>query len=139
MSDIACFRHLSSKYDLAFMAAIDTANSYSTRLRGATLLRVLVGVNFAIFLVMISPIGTSRELYKSLKDSGLANAIFRSMQVWVVASTLIATVLFGLIIWNLRRAGLPVRTLRLEAILLVAWWLTLLLLCGYAFMLGMGG
>ncbi|PYY12397.1 MAG: hypothetical protein DMG69_01310 [Acidobacteria bacterium] len=116
-----------------------TANSHSIGRRDPTLLRVLIGINFAILLIMISPVGTSREFYKATRNSAFADEVFRSIQVWVVASTLIATILFGRILWKLRRAALAIAAVRFEAILLLAWWLTLLLLGAYGFMLGMGG
>jgi hypothetical protein len=80
---------------------MDTANSYSIGRRDANLLRVLIAINFVILLVLISPVGTSREFYKAIRNSASANAVFRSIQVWVVASTIIATALFGLMLWKI--------------------------------------
>src|SRR4029079_13621772 len=58
---------------------------------------------------------------------------------WVVASTIVATVLFGFMLGKAHRAGLSVRSLRFEGILLLAWWVTILAACAFAFMIGMGG
>jgi hypothetical protein len=104
------------------------ANSDFIAGREATLLRILIAINFVVLLVMISPVGTSHEFYKAHRGSALL-AVLRSIQVWVVASTIIATALFALMLWRTGRAGLPVRSVRLEGILLLAWWLTLLALC----------
>jgi hypothetical protein len=41
------------------------------------------------------------------------------MQVWIAASTIIATVLFGLIFRKNRRAAMP----NFGGILLLAWWI----------------
>jgi predicted membrane protein len=61
------------------------------------------------------------------------------MQVWIVASTILATVLFGLVVWKNRRAASPIRSIRLDGILLLTWWIALLGVCAYGSMLGMGG
>jgi hypothetical protein len=61
------------------------------------------------------------------------------LQVWLLASTLIATALFGLMLWNNRRGELPIRSIRFEGVLLIMWWITLLGACAYAYMEGMGG
>jgi hypothetical protein len=46
------------------------------------------------------------------------------VQFWLVAFTITATVLFGLILWRKPSAG-PVRPLQIEGILLLSWWLVL--------------
>ncbi len=61
------------------------------------------------------------------------------MQVWIVASTIVATALFGLVFWKNRRPALPISLIRFEAILLLLWWLAVLGACAYGFMLGMAG
>jgi hypothetical protein len=62
-----------------------------------------------------------------------------SLQTWLVASTIIATLLFGLIAWKSRRAGIPVKSFKPEGILLLCWWIVVLGACAYGFMMGMGG
>ena len=121
------------------LAEAGAANSDLIARRDAILLKILIAINFVVLLVMISPVGTSHEFYKAHRESALLGAVLRSIQVGVVTSTIIATVSFALMPWKARRAGLPVRSVRFEGILLLAWWLTLLALCAYGFMMGMGG
>src|SRR3954466_16420108 len=106
-----------------------TANSNLIRPRGACLLKILIAINFVILLVLISPVGTSHELYKAYRESALLQGVTTFIQIWVVASTIVATVLFGFMLWKAHRAGLSVRSLRFEGILLLAWWVTILAAC----------
>jgi hypothetical protein len=69
----------------------------------------------------------------------MEDSVGRSIQVWILGSTIIATGLFGLVLWKNRRTELPIRSIRSNAILLLTWWIALLGVCAYAFMLGMGG
>jgi len=122
-----------------FRGEMGTANSHLIARRDGNLLKILLAINFVILLVMISPVGTSREFYKAQRGSALLDAVLRSIQIWVVASTFIATALFALMLWKTHRAALPLRSVRFEGILLLAWWLTLVALCAYFFMMGMAG
>jgi hypothetical protein len=61
------------------------------------------------------------------------------MQVWIVASTIIATALFIRMVWKNHRATVPITSVRFEGILLLTWWFLLVGLCAYGFMLGMAG
>ena len=116
-----------------------TTNSHSIARRGATLVRIPIIINFVILLLLISPVGTSHEFYKANRESDWLQAVLTSIQVWVVTSTIIATLLFAFMLWKTYRAGLLVRSVRFEGILLLAWWLTILAACAFAFMMGMGG
>jgi hypothetical protein len=118
---------------------IGTANSHLIGRWDANLLKILIAINFVMLLVMISPAGTSHEFYKAHRESAPVNAVLASIQVSVVTSTIIATALFALMLWKTHRAALPVRSVQFEGILLLAWWLTLLALCAYAYVMGMGG
>jgi len=69
----------------------------------------------------------------------MEDVVGRSLQVWLVASTIIATELFGLVGWKSRRATLPAGSLKLEGILLLSWWIIVVGACVYGFALGMGG
>jgi hypothetical protein len=83
--------------------------------------------------------GSSHELDLKLRRLGIENIIGRGMQFWFVASTIIATALFGFVLWKNRREALPITSVRFEGIMLLSWWLALLGICAYFFMLGMGG
>jgi hypothetical protein len=87
----------------------------------------------------IQSLGRSGVLSSEVQTIQLEDFVGHSMQVWIVASTIIATALFGLMLWNNRRAVLPIRSIRLDGILLLTWWIALLGVCAYGFMLGMGG
>ena len=54
-------------------------------------------------------------------------------------STIVATALFGLLLWKNRRTTPPIRSLRFEAILPLNWWIMVLGAYAYGFMLGMAG
>ena len=106
----------------------------------AILVRVLLIANFAVMLALIGP-GRSHELDLVLRREGLEDLIGRSIQVWIVGSTVIATTLFLILAWK-RTKMEPSDTLpriRFEGTLLVAWWVALLGVLAYGFMLGMGG
>jgi len=80
--------------------------------------------------------------FLALKAINLEDPVGWSLQVWLVGSTLVATVLLGTMFWRKQRAvavGLPSEPLRLEGILVAAWWLIVIGASAYAFMLGMGG
>jgi hypothetical protein len=106
-----------------------------------SILRAFLYVDFFLFALFVVPIihHWVDQVFLALRTINLEEAGGRSMQVWIVASTIVATALFGRMVWNNRRATLPVRSLRFEGILLLAWWLTLLGACAYGFMLGLGG
>lgn len=101
----------------------------------AILVRVLLIANFAVMLVLIGP-GRSHELDLALRRAGLEGLIGRSIQVWIVGSTVIATTLFLILAWK-RKKILP--RIRFEGMLLIAWWVALLGVLAYGFMLGLGG
>lgn len=105
------------------------------------ILRSILYTNFFLFALFVIPT-THRWVdrwFLALRSINLEDVVGRSLQVWTVASTIIATVLFGMVLWKNRRAALPMRSIRLDGILLLTWWIALLGVCAYAFMLGMGG
>jgi hypothetical protein len=69
----------------------------------------------------------------------IEDLVGRSLQAWLVGSTILATALFGLIAWKTRRATVPARSLKVEGILLLSWWIIVVGACAYGFVLGMGG
>jgi hypothetical protein len=69
----------------------------------------------------------------------MEDAVGRSLQAWLVASTVIVTALFCLIAWKSRRATHSVRSLKLEGILLLSWWIIVFGACAYGFLLGLAG
>jgi len=103
--------------------------------------RAVVYANFFLFALFVIPITHQwvDHVFLALRRINLEKVIGRSMQVWIVASTIIATVLFGLMLRKNRRAAMSITPVRFEGILLLLWWLTLLGTCAYGFMLGLGG
>lgn len=117
-----------------------SADSTRANRRGPLLIRIILIVNFLILLAMVGP-GRSRELDLALRRAGIEDLIGRSMQVWIVGSTIFTTALFARIQWKRKRAplGAPAAKVRVEGSLLLLWWLALIALMAYGFMLGMGG
>ena len=103
--------------------------------------RTVLYANFFLFSLFVIPV-THRWVdheFFALRSVNLEELVGRSMQVWIVGSTIIATVLFGLAFWKNRQAAQPNRSLRFDGILLFTWWVVLLAACAYGFLLGMGG
>jgi len=105
------------------------------------IVRAILYANFFLFVLFVIPLTNHwvNQGFLALRAMNLEDVAGRSMQVWLVASTIIATALFGLVVWKNRRAMLPVRTLKFEGFLLLGWWIIVLGACAYGFMLGMGG
>jgi hypothetical protein len=105
-------------------------------------LRLILLINFLLVAAWLGPLGSER-LYRALRSAGLAGTEVLLEQIWIIASTLVATALFirELIGRSRRRAGgeRASRSLAIDGVLLFAWWATLIGICGYAFMLGMAG
>jgi hypothetical protein len=105
-----------------------------------SIVRAILYANFFLFALFVIP--TTHHWvdrgFLALKSVNLEEVVGRSMQAWIVVSTIAATVLFGLAFWRNRRAQLSVTSIRLDGILLLTWWIALLGVCAYGFMLGMG-
>ena len=93
---------------------------------------------FALFVIPTTHHWVDRAFF-ALRSINMEDVVGRSLQGWLVASTVIATALFGLIAWKNGRATMPVRSFKLEGILLLGWWIVVLGACAYGFMVGMGG
>jgi hypothetical protein len=116
------------------------ADSVWTLRRGPRLVRIILIANFLILLALAGP-GRSRELDLALRRAGIEDLIGRSMQVWIVGSTMFSTSLFAWILSKKKKVppGAPTARIKVEGLLLVLWWLALIGLMAYGFMLGMGG
>jgi hypothetical protein len=116
-------------------------NAASPAMRSRAIVRAILYPNFFLFALFVIP--TTHHWvdlgFLAMRSIHLEDAVGRSMQVWIVASTILATVLFGLVVWKNRRAASPIRSIRFDGILLLTWWIALLGVCAYGFMLGMGG
>jgi hypothetical protein len=55
------------------------------------LVRVPLLINFVLLLALLSPLGSSRKLYKAERAAGIAASITLTLQVWVIGTTLFAT------------------------------------------------
>jgi hypothetical protein len=105
------------------------------------LVRVPLLINFMLLFSLLSPLGTSRKLYKAERAAGIAASITLTLQVWVIGTTLFATAVF---VWARIKRSDPVTGKRWKPAkfdwgLLVFWWILIVLLCLFAFMMGMGG
>ncbi len=107
-------------------------------------IRLIMLLNFLIFGLFVVP-PAHRWIdrgFLALRAIHLEDPVGRSLQVWLVVSTLAATALLGRMLWQKRRAtsvGMHLASMRLEGILVAVWWLVVLGACAYGFMLGMGG
>jgi len=117
----------------------------STLMEDSAVIRAITLVNFVLLAFLIWPVSpaTDKRLLDALRRSGVIDLFFGVLQLWVVGSTLLATVLLirrivkrsrGVEHLHATRTGLMV-----DAGLLLAWWLILLGFCMYGFMLGMAG
>ena len=77
--------------------------------------------------------------FLALRSINMEDVVGRSLQVWLVASTIIATALFGVVGWKNRRATLPAGSIKFEGILLLSWWIIVVGASVYGFALGIGG
>lgn len=89
---------------------------------------------------MLGP-GRSRDVDLALRRAGIENFMGRLVQLWLVGSTVFASVLFAVLKWRRRTAslGTPLPQLHVEGALLAMWWFVLMGILAYGFMLGMGG
>ncbi len=107
--------------------------------KAARVITFLVLANFVLLLLLLGP-GRSHELDLTLRRAGVEELIGRAFQVWILSSTTLATALFAFIVWKKLRIHEPaLPRIRLEGVLLLAWWVTILGFLAYGFMLGMGG
>jgi hypothetical protein len=105
------------------------------------LIRIPIIINFAILILLVSPIGQSRSFYSAVKQSGYAGLLTTGLPLWMIATTLLVTVMFFCKIPSRSPAKATEQQwpMRLDGTLLLAWWVALVFSCMYAFMIGMGG
>jgi|SRR5579872_6436340 len=108
--------------------------------KGVVPFRILITINFVLFLLLISPLGRSRELYRLIRGSGFGALATTGLPLWFALTTLIATALY---FWRkVRKQDVAEQRLSkrtIDGVLLLAWWIVLVVGCLYAFMMGMGG
>src|SRR5580700_8241576 len=107
-------------------------------------IRLILSINFLLFGLLIVPPAhrwADRRLLP-LRAAGLEELVAWSVQLWLVGSTVLATALFGRMVWGKKgeaSAGAGTLPLRVEGILLLTWWIVVICACAYGFALGMGG
>jgi hypothetical protein len=109
--------------------------------KGLNLFRFVLIANFIVMACLIGP-GSSHAFYVDLKRSGLAVAFVTSVQVWLVGSTVIATLLFARRVWIRKFTKFPEGTSAfssLDLALFIAWWSVVVVLFMYALSMGAGG
>jgi len=105
------------------------------------IVRAILSANLFLFVLFVIPAThhwVDRGFF-ALRSINVEDVVGLSLQTWLVASTIVATLLFGLIALKNRTSGKPVRSLKPEGILLLSWWIIVVGACAYGFMLGMGG
>ena len=119
----------------------DTMDITQPSMWSRRIVRLILSLNFVLFVLFVVPQGHHwvDRVFLALRSIHLEDAVGRSMQVWIVASTIIATALFIRMVWKNHRATVPITSVRFEGILLLTWWFLLVGLCAYGFMLGMAG
>jgi hypothetical protein len=106
-----------------------------------SIIRAILYANFLLFALFVIPL-THHWVdrgFLALRSIDIEDFAGRVLQVWLVGSTIIASGLFGLIVWQNRRATLTARPLKFEGILLLTWWIIVIGACVFGFVLGMGG
>ncbi len=74
--------------------AMSSAGSQLSGRIGAVLIRILIPINFVLFLVLISPVGRSRQLYKGIREAGFGPLAATALPLWFAGTTLIVTALY---------------------------------------------
>jgi hypothetical protein len=102
------------------------------------LARTLLIANFIVLIALAGP-GNSRELYLAGKRLGIAHVITYSVQAWFVVSTIVAAVIFVLMIASKSEVWRAQRPTKLDWALFLSWMFLVTVVCLFAFMMGMGG
>lgn len=127
----------SKLYSFAF-AAMDAEHA---EICSRNIVRTILYANLFLFAVFVIP--TTHHwvdrVFFTLRSTNMEDLVGRSLQAWLLGSTIVATGLFGLIAWKNRRATRSARSLKLEGILLFSWWIIVVGACAYGLILGMGG
>jgi len=124
---------------------MNTAAGVAPSGKGLTATRIITLINFLVLCLIVWPLNAKEEekVLNVLRRTGTGDLVLGALQVWVVASTLIATVLLLRRIVGRSRGVRPLHAaskgLVVDTVLLVAWWVVLVGMCAYAFMLGMAG
>lgn len=106
--------------------------------------RFILLVNFSLFILFIFPL-TNHLVDRglgALKPLGLEDLVGKSLQVWLVGSTLAATALFLWMAWKQRSPqsdGPIFNRVRTEAMMLIAWLAIVAGVILYGLGLGGGG
>jgi len=105
---------------------------------GRNLVRTILITNFLLLFLLVGP-GNSRQLYLVENRLGIAHVIVFSFQFWLIASTILATVMFVRILSSRSEAWRTQRPTKLDWTLFLSWLLLVAIFCSFAFMTGMGG
>jgi hypothetical protein len=120
---------------------MSVAESVETVGKATRLIRFLLIMNFVLFLILLGP-GRSHDIDLALRRAGVEDLIVRLLQIWIIGSTAVASVLFTIVAWRRRKTPeLKAASPRItpEGVLLLAWWMTVFGSLAYGFMLGLGG
>jgi hypothetical protein len=103
--------------------------------RSRTAIRFMMIVNLVLWIFFVVPVlhRLVDDGFRALRRFNAEELAGRTLQVWLVGSTVLSTILFCRLIW--RKAS----PLTLEAVLLLVWWFLAIATAAWGYMLGLGG
>lgn len=104
-------------------------------LRSRTAIRSILVANLALSILFVVPVAHRLvdDGFRALERVNAEALAGRTLQVWLVGSTVVATALFGRLVY---KKASPITC---EATLLCVWWFVLIAAIAYGFILGLGG
>ncbi len=103
------------------------------------IVRVTTLLDFFLALLIVVPVAhrsVDRGLH-ALRGLGLEDLVGWAIPIWILGSTILATLLYVWILWRQPKVLSSAR-LSLEGKLIIAWWITLSTLVIYGYSLGTG-
>ena len=121
----------------------DVRPAWETQRTGGRLaIRAICLANCLLVILFFALQNFARQ-HEALFRAILTDAVVLAIQLWVLASTLFATVAFGRDLLKRSRAAAPAEptptAVALDGLFLLTWWMALLAVCLWAFMLGRSG
>ncbi len=116
---------------------MSTKDSTEGSRKRPTWVTAIVLLNFALLASLLLP--WSHNWYIALKREGLDSSVILAFQLWVLGSTLLATVFF---VWRRAketRFRYNANPMTFDGMFLAAWWTVIVLLCLYFLGIGAGG
>jgi len=106
------------------------------------MIRIVISINF-LFVLGALGLWDQAKKHEAAFRAALSGPVVSGIQLWIVGSTIFATVLLLLEIkrqyGHTRLPNQGSTQIAIDAALVLAWYVTLLAVIAYAFMLGTGG